>query len=146
MLLPLYLKNKNFILVDHNDIEQSIKNKKTVGILENNEADGYMEIADPLGVIAGVTPVTNPTSTTIFKSLSYPASVPELLRSDFRYSRKSSLSLIFSLLTISNFSGLVNDFFTVFLGTKATTFLLNDSLKILATPKNYDISTSSVTG
>lgn len=50
-------------------IYNSIKNKKTVGILEDNEADGYIEIADPLGVIAGVTPVTNPTSTTIFKSL-----------------------------------------------------------------------------
>ena len=28
-----------------------------------------MEVAEPIGVVAGVTPVTNPTSTTIFKSL-----------------------------------------------------------------------------
>ena len=46
-----------------------IKNKKTVGIIKRNEAEEYIEIADPLGVVAGVTPVTNPTSTTIFKSL-----------------------------------------------------------------------------
>lgn len=46
-----------------------IKNKKTVGIINESSSEGYIEIADPLGVIAGVTPVTNPTSTTIFKSL-----------------------------------------------------------------------------
>ncbi len=50
-------------------ILKSIKNKKTVGIIEDNEDNGIITIADPLGVIAGVTPVTNPTSTTIFKSL-----------------------------------------------------------------------------
>ena len=31
--------------------------------------EGYVEVAEPVGVIAGVTPVTNPTSTTMFKSL-----------------------------------------------------------------------------
>lgn len=50
-------------------IWQSIKDEKTVGIISENEVDGITEIAEPLGVIAGVTPVTNPTSTTIFKSL-----------------------------------------------------------------------------
>ena len=30
---------------------------------------GYVEVAEPVGVVAGVTPVTNPTSTTMFKSL-----------------------------------------------------------------------------
>ena len=33
------------------------------------EEEGYSEIAEPVGVIAGVTPVTNPTSTTMFKSI-----------------------------------------------------------------------------
>ena len=47
----------------------SIKDKKTIGILKEDSAKDYIEIAEPLGVIAGVTPVTNPTSTTIFKSL-----------------------------------------------------------------------------
>ena len=47
----------------------SIKDKKTVGIIRKNDNEGYVEIAKPLGVIAGVTPVTNPTSTAIFKAI-----------------------------------------------------------------------------
>lgn len=50
-------------------IWHSIKYEKTVGIISENEAEGYVEIAEPVGVVAGVTPVTNPTSTTMFKSL-----------------------------------------------------------------------------
>ncbi len=50
-------------------IWHAIKNMKTVGIVNDNELEGYVEIAEPIGVICGVTPVTNPTSTTIFKSL-----------------------------------------------------------------------------
>lgn len=47
----------------------SIKYEKTVGIINENEMEGYVEIAEPIGVVAGVTPVTNPTSTTMFKAL-----------------------------------------------------------------------------
>lgn len=50
-------------------IYHSIKDTKTVGTVVDNEEEGYMEIAEPIGIIAGVTPVTNPTSTTCFKSL-----------------------------------------------------------------------------
>ena len=50
-------------------IYHSIKDHKTVGIIQDNEEEGYMMIAEPIGIIAGVTPVTNPTSTTCFKSL-----------------------------------------------------------------------------
>lgn len=50
-------------------IYNSIKNEKTVGIINENEYESYAEIAEPIGVIAGVTPVTNPTSTTLFKAL-----------------------------------------------------------------------------
>lgn len=50
-------------------IWHSIKKEKTVGIIEENDLEGYVEVAEPAGVIAGVTPVTNPTSTTMFKSL-----------------------------------------------------------------------------
>lgn len=50
-------------------IYHSIKYDKTVGVVEDNEEDGYQTIAEPIGIIAGVTPVTNPTSTTCFKSL-----------------------------------------------------------------------------
>lgn len=50
-------------------IYHSIKYDKTVGIIEENEYESYQKIAEPVGIIAGVTPVTNPTSTTMFKSL-----------------------------------------------------------------------------
>ena len=46
-----------------------IKDKKTAGIINDCSEKGYIEIAKPLGVVAGVTPVTNPTSTAIFKSI-----------------------------------------------------------------------------
>jgi acetaldehyde dehydrogenase/alcohol dehydrogenase len=47
----------------------SIKNVKTVGIIYKSKTRNYIEMADPVGIIAGITPVTNPTSTVIFKSL-----------------------------------------------------------------------------
>ena len=50
-------------------IYHSIKYDKTVGVVSSNEEEGYEEIAEPVGIIAGVTPVTNPTSTVMFKSL-----------------------------------------------------------------------------
>ncbi len=50
-------------------IYHSIKYDKTCGIININEEEGFEEIAEPIGVIAGVTPVTNPTSTVMFKSL-----------------------------------------------------------------------------
>ncbi|MGD8189514.1 bifunctional acetaldehyde-CoA/alcohol dehydrogenase [Brevibacillus ginsengisoli] len=50
-------------------VYHSIKYDKTVGVIHENETDGYVEIAEPIGIIAGVTPVTNPTSTTMFKSI-----------------------------------------------------------------------------
>lgn len=50
-------------------IWNNIRHDKTVGIIEDNDEDQTITIADPLGVIAGIVPVTNPTSTTIFKSI-----------------------------------------------------------------------------
>ena len=50
-------------------IYHSIKYDKTVGEIEVNEQEGYSLVAEPIGIIAGVTPVTNPTSTTMFKSI-----------------------------------------------------------------------------
>lgn len=50
-------------------VYHSIKYDKTVGVINDNVEEGYEEIAEPIGIIAGVTPVTNPTSTTMFKSL-----------------------------------------------------------------------------
>lgn len=47
----------------------SIRHDKTVGIIRDDDEEQIMQIAGPLGIIAGVTPVTNPTSTVIFKTL-----------------------------------------------------------------------------
>ena len=58
---------KNMFATEY--IYHSIKYDKTVGVISRNSEEGYMEIAEPVGVIAGVTPVTNPTSTTMFKSI-----------------------------------------------------------------------------
>ena len=58
---------KNMFATEY--VYHSIKHQKTVGIINENEEEGYVEIAEPVGIIAGVTPVTNPTSTTMFKSI-----------------------------------------------------------------------------
>ena len=44
-----------------------MKDGKSVGVIE--EEDGIISIAEPFGIVAAVTPTTNPTSTTMFKSL-----------------------------------------------------------------------------
>ena len=41
-------------------IYHSIKYEKTVGVIDENEMEGYVEVAEPVGIVAGVTPVTNP--------------------------------------------------------------------------------------
>lgn len=47
----------------------SIKDMKTVGIIEEDEINKVMCIAEPMGLILGIIPSTNPTSTAIFKSI-----------------------------------------------------------------------------
>ena len=58
---------KNLFACEH--VTNSMRGMKTVGIIEDDDVTGLTLIAEPVGVIAGVTPVTNPTSTAIFKSL-----------------------------------------------------------------------------
>ena len=50
-------------------IYNKYKNEKTCGIIKSDKTNGVKIVAEPLGVIAGVIPTTNPTSTAIFKSL-----------------------------------------------------------------------------
>ena len=50
-------------------IYNKYKDAKTCGIIEEDKVHGLMKIAEPYGVIACVTPMTNPTSTAIFKCL-----------------------------------------------------------------------------
>ena len=58
---------KNMFATEY--VYHSIKNEKTVGIIAENDLEDYEIIAEPVGVVCGVTPVTNPTSTTMFKAL-----------------------------------------------------------------------------
>ncbi|CAH1218137.1 MULTISPECIES: bifunctional acetaldehyde-CoA/alcohol dehydrogenase [Paenibacillus] len=58
---------KNIFATEY--IYHSIKYDKTVGVIEDNEFDSFQKIAEPVGIIMGITPVTNPTSTTMFKAL-----------------------------------------------------------------------------
>ena len=50
-------------------VVNNMRHLKTVGIISEDDVTGITEIADPVGVICGITPTTNPTSTAIFKSL-----------------------------------------------------------------------------
>ncbi len=50
-------------------VYENIKDEKTVGVISNDTVTGISEIAQPLGPIFAVTPVTNPTSTAIYKIL-----------------------------------------------------------------------------
>jgi acetaldehyde dehydrogenase/alcohol dehydrogenase len=58
---------KNIFACEH--VTNSMAGLKTVGVISRDDLRGIVEIADPVGVVAGITPVTNPTSTAIFKSL-----------------------------------------------------------------------------
>ena len=51
------------------DVPRAIRDMKTVGILREDRDKGIIEIAEPVGVVAAVIPSTNPTSTTIYKTL-----------------------------------------------------------------------------
>ena len=48
---------------------ESIRNERTVGVMASDPETGVTEVATPIGVVAGIVPTTNPTSTAIGKSL-----------------------------------------------------------------------------
>ncbi len=45
------------------------RDEKTCGVIEKDATNGFHRVAEPIGVIAGIIPTTNPTSTTVFKAL-----------------------------------------------------------------------------
>lgn len=47
----------------------AIKDMKTIGVIREDEVNKLIEIAEPVGLVMGIVPSTNPTSTTIFKSM-----------------------------------------------------------------------------
>ena len=58
---------KNLFACEH--VINHMRHMKTVGVIDEDEVNGITTIADPIGVLCGITPTTNPTSTTIFKCL-----------------------------------------------------------------------------
>ncbi len=50
-------------------VYNAYKNTKTCGVICEDAPHGFVQVAEPVGVIAGIVPTTNPTSTAIFKSL-----------------------------------------------------------------------------
>ncbi|MER8044143.1 bifunctional acetaldehyde-CoA/alcohol dehydrogenase [Streptomyces sp. NPDC094032] len=58
---------KNLFACEH--VTHSMAGLKTAGVIRRDELNGITEIAEPVGVVCAMTPVTNPTSTTIFKAL-----------------------------------------------------------------------------
>ncbi|WP_406005175.1 bifunctional acetaldehyde-CoA/alcohol dehydrogenase [Streptomyces sp. NBC_00637] len=50
-------------------VTHSMGRMKTVGVIARDDIDDMTEVAEPVGVLCAVTPVTNPTSTTVFKAL-----------------------------------------------------------------------------
>lgn len=58
---------KNMFACEH--VTHSMSRTKTVGVIACDDIEGIIEIAEPVGVLCAITPVTNPTSTTVFKAL-----------------------------------------------------------------------------
>lgn len=50
-------------------IYNKYKGEKTCGVIEQDKSFGFQKIAEPVGILAGIVPTTNPTSTAIFKAL-----------------------------------------------------------------------------
>ncbi|MCL4523149.1 MAG: aldehyde dehydrogenase family protein, partial [Acidobacteria bacterium] len=51
------------------EVHNAIRGMKTVGVLREDREKGLVEVATPVGVVGAVIPCTNPTSTTIYKTL-----------------------------------------------------------------------------
>ncbi|MCG8567768.1 MAG: acetaldehyde dehydrogenase (acetylating) [Desulfobacterales bacterium] len=60
-------KTKNILASEK--LVDSIQGMKTMGVLNDDKVAKMVEVAVPMGVIAGIIPSTNPTSTTIYKSI-----------------------------------------------------------------------------
>lgn len=56
-------------LLGSQTVYDSIKDMKTIGVLSEDPTTGVMEVAVPMGVIVALIPSTNPTSTTMYKTL-----------------------------------------------------------------------------
>ena len=58
---------KNYIATEF--LYDYLKDKRSVGVIEEDRERGIVEVAEPIGVVLALTPITNPTSTILFKSI-----------------------------------------------------------------------------
>jgi len=58
---------KNYIATEF--LYDYLKDKKSVGVIEEDRERALQYIAEPIGVVLALLPITNPTSTTLFKSI-----------------------------------------------------------------------------
>ena len=58
---------KNYVATEF--LWDYLKDKKSVGVIEEDADRGIVYVADPIGVVLAITPITNPTSTVLFKAI-----------------------------------------------------------------------------
>jgi acetaldehyde dehydrogenase/alcohol dehydrogenase len=58
---------KNYIATEF--LYDYLKDKKSVGVIDEDRERAIQYIAEPIGVVLALLPITNPTSTTLFKSI-----------------------------------------------------------------------------
>ncbi|MCU0268146.1 MAG: bifunctional acetaldehyde-CoA/alcohol dehydrogenase [Acidimicrobiales bacterium] len=58
---------KNYVATEF--LYDYLKDKRTVGVIHEDPERGIQEVAEPIGVVMAITPVTNPTSTVLFKAI-----------------------------------------------------------------------------
>ncbi|HEX2808512.1 MAG TPA: bifunctional acetaldehyde-CoA/alcohol dehydrogenase, partial [Kineosporiaceae bacterium] len=58
---------KNFLATEF--LNDYLRGKKTVGVIDEDAELGIQHVAEPVGVILAITPITNPTSTVLFKAI-----------------------------------------------------------------------------
>jgi acetaldehyde dehydrogenase / alcohol dehydrogenase len=58
---------KNYIATEF--LYDYLKDKRSVGVVAEDPERGIQEVAEPIGVVLALTPITNPTSTVLFKSI-----------------------------------------------------------------------------
>jgi acetaldehyde dehydrogenase / alcohol dehydrogenase len=58
---------KNMVALEF--VYDYVRDKRTVGVIREHPERGLVEFAEPMGLIFSITPVTNPTSTVLFKCI-----------------------------------------------------------------------------
>ena len=58
---------KNYVATEF--LHDYLRGKKSAGVIEEDAQAGLQWVAEPIGVVMAITPVTNPTSTVLFKAI-----------------------------------------------------------------------------